>query len=621
MTTWLVLGCGLNTFGLTGDDGGQTGEGTDALGTTGSTSSAPTTGETEPETPASTSGSTSATTTVAPGESSTGGSTTAGVLPGATVLSLSFAPIKQFDFTWDPVADATSLQLFERPDADALFSQVGADLAGDELATSLTVPLHFRSHAGYFLRACNANGCTDSNTVDVTDSLAGAVGYFKPLVPGIGDNFGRRVAISADGMTIAVGATNEDDGKGAVHVFIRSGDDWSEQAVLQPMNAEADDMFGYSLALSANGDTLASHSRGEDSGAKVIDSDGLDNSALSSGAVYVFTRGGNTWSQQAYIKPSNTDANDSFGYAIDLDDDGDTLAVGSRFESSGVVDDETNNGASMAGAVFVFVRDGSAWSQQAYLKAADVQAGDIFGFSVALSDDGDTLAVGSPYEGSSTIADPFDTDAAKAGAVYVFTRSDDAWTQQAYVKAAHIEANDHFGYSVALSGDATTLAVGIEGEDSSSNDPSDNGAAGAGAVAVFTRADEVWSQQAYLKALNKGNNDYFGEDLAIDDDGDVLVICANGDDGSAVGVNGVQDDVGMNSGAVYVFTRTADQWSQEAYVKASNTDNNDSFCFPAISGDGDTMAIGAPGEQSSGKGVGGEQGANDLMGAGAVYVY
>ena len=167
----------------------------------------------------------------------------------------------------------------------------------------------------------------------------------------------------------------------------------------------------------------------EDSDATGINGDETNNLESDSGAVYVFTRDGTgLWSQQAYIKASNTGASDRFGDSVALA--GDTLAVGASFgfgggedsDATGINGDETNNLASDSGAVYVFNRDGTgSWSQQAYIKASNTDADDWFGNSVDLS--GDTLAVGAGGEESSATGidgNQTDNSAPAAGAVYVF---------------------------------------------------------------------------------------------------------------------------------------------------------------------------------------------------------
>ena len=136
-------------------------------------------------------------------------------------------------------------------------------------------------------------------------------------------------------------------------------------------------LFGYGVALV--GDTLAVGAPFEASNATGVNGNQTDTSAPRAGAVYVFTRTAGIWSQQAYLKASNTDAGDRFGH--DLQIDGETLAVGARFEASaasGVNADQTDNSAPNAGAVYVFTRTAGIWSQQAYLKASNAGANKNF---------------------------------------------------------------------------------------------------------------------------------------------------------------------------------------------------------------------------------------------------
>jgi trimeric autotransporter adhesin len=215
-------------------------------------------------------------------------------------------------------------------------------------------------------------------------------------------------------------------GSGAVYVFTRSGSTWSQQAYVKASNTGALDRFGWSVALSADGSTLAVGADFEDSGATSIGGDQVNNSTADSGAVYVFIRSGSTWSQQAYVKASNTGAGDYFGSSVALSADGSTLAVGAYNEDSsatGIGGDQADNSAGDSGAVYVFARSGSTWSQQAYVKASNTGEGDSFGISVALSADGSTLAVGAYGEDSSATGiggDQADNSAAESGAVYLY---------------------------------------------------------------------------------------------------------------------------------------------------------------------------------------------------------
>jgi len=325
--------------------------------------------------------------------------------------------------------------------------------------------------------------------------------------------------------------------------------------------------------------------------------------------------------QQGYLKASNTNADDLFGFNVALS--GDTLVVGAPQEGSsatGVNGNQSDNSAPNSGAVYVFTRTNGVWTQQAYLKASNTNAGDQFGVIMALA--GDTLAVGAQFEASNATGvngDQTDNSAPQAGAVYVFTRTNGVWTQQAYLKASNTGAGDQFGVNVALVGD--TLAVGAYGEASNATgvngDQTDNSAPEAGAVYVFTRNAGVWTQQAYLKASNAGG--LFGYGLALA--GDTLAVGAPFEASNATGVNGNQIDTSApNAGAVYVFTRTAGVWTQQAYIKASNTDAEDRFGEDVML-DGDTLAVGARFEASAATGINGDQTDNSAPNAGAAYVF
>jgi hypothetical protein len=236
---------------------------------------------------------------------------------------------------------------------------------------------------------------------------------------------------------------------------VRDATGWSAQDDLQGSNTGSGDQFGSDLALSDDGDTLAVGARGEASGATDIDGDQTDDSAVHAGAVYVFGRDGQSWSQHAYVKASNTSEQDNFGWMVALSNDGNTMAVGAYLEDELALD---------AGAVYVFGRDGDSWSQHASVKASNAGEDDQFGYSVALSGDGEVLAVGAIQERSGAVGINGDQSpgSAQNGAVYVFGRDGESWAQRAYVKAPQPVAA--VGWSLSLSADGTTLAVGAPQE-------------------------------------------------------------------------------------------------------------------------------------------------------------
>lgn len=376
------------------------------------------------------------------------------------------------------------------------------------------------------------------------------------------------------------------------------------------------------MALSADGNTLAAGSIGERGGATGINGDQTDTSKPGSpGAAYVFTRSNSQWTQQAYVKPSNTGVAQSFGWSVALAADGNTLAVSAVGESSnatGIHGDQTNSMMPSAGAVYVFSRFANTWNQQAYVKASNTEQtpeyvtapgfinvianAQQFGTSLALSADGNTLAVGALGERSAATGingNQADRSANKAGAVYLFTRSSSVWSQQAYIKASNTDANDFFGYRLALSGDGATLAVGAQGEASKATGiqgvQSDNSAQGAGAAYVYTRGSVGWNQQAYIKASNTDTGYVFGNALALSFDGNTLAVGAPQEASSATGMNGNQaDNTVWQAGAAYIYRRDGGTWNQRAYVKPMSTKMSLAFGRTlALSADGHTLAVGA----------------------------
>jgi hypothetical protein len=443
--------------------------------------------------------------------------------------------------------------------------------------------------------------------------------YIKASSPHEGDQLGHSVTLSSDGTTMAVGVPMDGGGDnatfsaGAVYVYARSGDRWAQQAILKASNRDADDQFGFAVALSADGATLAVSAPYEDSRTTGVNGNQADNSVKNSGAVYVFTRTGNAWSQQAYIKASNTgenDEGDQFGYSVSISGDGTTLAAGAIGEdssSSAVNGNQADNAANGAGAVYIFGRSGARWTQQAYVKSSVARPNVMFGYSVALNLNADTLAVGE-----------FDADRGR-GALYTFTRSAAGWAQQARLQASNAEPQDSLGCWVAISDDGNTVAAGSLDEDSllSGIQTPDKGAddeatdASAGAVYIFVRDGGTWSQQAFIKASNPGKEDWFGVRLALSGDGNTLAVGAPNESGGGIGINSKQnDDSAPQAGAVYTYIRSGTTWSLHAYMKTATTKEYDEFgSAVAITRDGRLLAAGSHFEDGRG------------IDSGAVYVF
>ncbi|MFC1589119.1 hypothetical protein ACFL3P_02495 [Pseudomonadota bacterium] len=576
------------------------------------------------------------------------------VVPGgppavAAVPTLTFAPVKTFQFDWTDVADATYYRLMENTDGISGFIQVGNDIPQGTQTINHVVPLYARINAQYILQSCNDVDCTESVVVPVAGTMVDSIGYFKASNSSPGARFGSEIALSGDGMTMAVGAYSEDststginsipnlDGTsaGAVYLFRLEGNNWVQQAYIKSStNIGETELFGWSVALSADGNTLVAGAYGDDSTNTGINTPpDRTTTAQSSGAAFVFRFDGSNWSEQAYIKAPSIRWGDQFGYSVAISDDGNTLAVGANKEKSSTagINSTPDTLAGEAGAVYLYRFDGSDWFNQAYIKASNTEAStyynDWFGESVSLSENGNTLAVGANKEDSSTTGinagqDNLTTD---SGAVYLFRYDGSNWYEQAFIKSSNSGYKDEFGSSVSLSDDGDTLAVAAFNESSSTagvNTVADDAAINSGAAYVFRFDGANWAEQAYIKASNSLLRDQFGTSIDLSGDGNALIVGAALEDSSGVGLNSVKDENALTSGAAYVFNFDGSNWSEQAYLKASNTEPGDEFgTSVSISGDGKKTAVGAVYEDSAATGVGADAADNSVSNAGAVYVY
>ena len=274
------------------------------------------------------------------------------------------------------------------------------------------------------------------------------------------NNFGRSVAISADGNTVLVGASSEDgptdttDNSGAAYIFRYSSGTWSEQTILRASNTEALDLFGWSVDISADGNTVIVGAYGEN---------GATNNTNGSGAAYVFRYSSGTWSEDSTIlRASNTANGDSFGNAVAMSDDGNTVIVGAHLE------DGPTNYTTHSGAAYVFRYSSGTWSEDSQiLRASNMAYNDNFGSSVDMSTDGNTVIIGAEDEGAS-----------RYGAAYVFRYSSGTWSQDSTIlRVADMYSNEKFGDNLCMSGDGTKVIVGASNDDGPTNGDYNAGAA------------------------------------------------------------------------------------------------------------------------------------------------
>lgn len=343
---------------------------------------------------------------------------------------------------------------------------------------------------------------------------------------GADDAFGDVVAI--DGDTAVVGAflanPNGNDNQGAAYVYVRTPDGWTQQAILLADDGAAGHLFGRSVAI--DGDTIAVGAAGAATGG-----------VSSSGAVYVFTRSGTAWVQQARLGADDGQLGAELGRSVALS--GDTLLAGAHGATVG------DNNAQ--GAAYVYVRSAGTWTQQAKLTAADGGSFASFGNAVAL--DGDTAVIGAHQ---ASAADFW------SGSAYVFVRSGSAWTQQAQLAAADGAILDQFGHAVALSGDTAVVTSEVADVD---------GRADQGAAYVFVRAGSVWTQEAKLTGADGAAGDHFGSSVAAA--GDRVLV--------GTPMHGHQIGVDLERGAAYLFARSGGSWSEQNLLVADAAGPGDHY--------------------------------------------
>ncbi|HVP13555.1 MAG TPA: hypothetical protein VMV94_20440, partial [Phycisphaerae bacterium] len=356
------------------------------------------------------------------------------------------------------------------------------------------------------------------------------------LIPSDGPAYGQfGTSVAESGDTLAVGSLygrNETGlGTGAVYVYIRSGGVWTQQAKLTPGDPADYMYFGSSVAL--DGDTL------------IVGASIANGATTQSGAAYVFTRSGTTWTQQAKLIASDGAQYDYFGNSVAVD--GDTTVIGAYM---------ANVAGAHSGAAYVFARSGTTWSQQAKLVPSDAAGGDRFGNSVALS--GDTAIVGAYMQ--------VGPGSAWGGAAYAFVRLGTSWTQQAKLLPLDAAYGDYFGSSVALEGDTTLIGALNKAK--------------TGAAYVFTRSIASWTQQAKLTAADAAWGDDFGYAVALA--GDTAVIGSYYD----------SNERGLIAGSAYVFVQSGGSWMQRAKLVAADGAAEDYFGY-SVALEGKTAAVGA----------------------------
>ena len=347
------------------------------------------------------------------------------------------------------------------------------------------------------------------------------------------DQFGNFVSV--DGNYAIVGAI----GGIAAYIFYKSGGTWTQQAILTGNDTVSGDEFG--TCVSIKGDYAVVAARGHNTYA---------------GAAYVFVRSGTNWTQQQKLTASDAASNDKLATCSI---DGDYIILGAWGKSSGT------------GAVYIFKRSGTSWSQQQKITASNAGSNDLFGSAISLN--GDYAVISAWSE---------DTAGTNAGSAYIFKRGagTETWTEEAIIRGDTIDADDRLGdrpTSASISGDYAIVGARYQ----------DTGGSNRGSAYIFVRSGTTWTQQAQLQPSDTADSDHFGYSVSIN--------------GSMVVVGTADKDSGK--GAAYIFERSGTTWTEVKKITASDAENNDVFgCSVAI--DGTTIFVGACAEDTKGSAAG-----------------
>lgn len=513
------------------------------------------------------------------------------VVPAAPHVTVG-ADLKQLIFDWNPVLLATHYQVLVNADGHSGYTPLGDPIPATQTRATIGIAVHLQrwANALYIVSACNLAGCHDSAPIFPRDQMLDTIGYFKAS------------------------------------------------------NSDASDQFGYALALSSDGSTLAVTSHNEASIATGINGTQSDNSSPNSGAVFVFRRISGHWQQEAYIK-GVTLAN-WFGWSfapypqtLSLNNDGSMLVIAEPLHDT--------NGVGTAGEVGIYRRaSNGSWSRSAALHAPDITPAGYFGQSVDVSLDGLTLRVAALQPR---------INGAGVGTTYLYKRTGNTWALTNTFAPYYPGDRCEYG---RMSGDGNTLVSNCVKPDNTnrvitlkhsgaswvhapdvslpdqSTQPFALNSAGTvlalvddNAVGVYRWSGSAWTRESLIPAPNLTTDIFvgFGQAMAFDKAGNTLAIGDYNSPAGGAGVMTAASQSNTHDGAVFVYGHTSSAskpWVLRSVVKAPNPANQDLFGISlALCGTGRTLAVGAYRESSAARGIDGNRTNAGAPESGAVYLY
>ncbi len=500
--------------------------------------------------------------------------------PPAPSLSVQATDIRQLEFSYGIVPGVQWYELWFRAAPGAAWVKYQERAAQRGPLFRIGVPVHLLDWrlARYYVNACNSSGCSASNEVDVDGEQLVAMGYLKPNAPTGHRYFGSNVAVSADGKTVAVLASEQlggQQGSATVHVYRKTTatSGWRREARLLPstvQSATAQPYLGDPIALSGDGNLLVLGTWTESGGG---DSE--------RGAVYVFRRSGTTWRLAQKMSGTDFDGN-RFGYVVKVDDAGRTLAVSHRYLLGGY--------PPAPGTVEIFRDPEDASDQFVHYKKLEVPSagGGVTAWcdAVALSGDGNTLVRGC---GNST--------------------------SQFHVMQLHTGPDFTEGRRLAGGGTADGIDISYDGKVILFQE--------ANYAGVYRLFSSGWASDGWFESIN-GTGPAGRRHLALSRDGKIAAYGSSVE--YTVGLGPVYPphqagDENSGSGGVAVYERKTSGWVLRRLVKPGSTHASWTGHSVALGDNGRILVVGAPFDPSAAAGIDGDREDASMPERGAVWIY
>lgn len=454
---------------------------------------------------------------------------------------------------------------------DAGFNNIVSSITDDTVSKTTWLLTSLNANTTYYVRVRHKGTTYGYGAWSNGSSFKTKLAYYASneeakLISGdraANDNSARYVAISGDGTRIAISASGQDissiNNAGAVYVFLRTGVSWTQEAKIVASDYSDSAGFGHAVCLDNTGTRLAIGSYLKDNGANldvgkvyvytrttttwneettfqpsadlanlkwlgetldfdtdatrlVVGCNGGTHSTLSqAGMVYVLSRSGTTWTQEAKLIASDPLESAHFGRSVAITTDGSRIVVGAY--------SMTNGAYTNAGAAYIFSRSGTSWSQEAKLLPNNPASNDEFGVSVSIDDTGERVVVGAYKKTTASTT--------QGGSIYVYSRSVTEWTQEARLEAAD-SGTAYFGFKVLINKIGNYIFA-------SSHVHANGVTLNAGAWYAFVRSGTAWNQISINYAVTPYASAYLSVDMDITDDDSRIVVGANGLDNGIAG--------------------------------------------------------------------------------------